>query len=224
MRLGLAMLAVILVSTTVMLVQPQEPQAGTTVQLYLDLAPTGKGAGGPTFQVGAIPPNCSTWHELYPSYCATHHQSSYDDNGDGVISPCDVIWLGGNPYHIVWVGPTYFVTCSPTPGGPPVREAVFEPTNPNPTGNPICEIWHEVYPNFCAEMHIDSWLDNGNGVLDECDFVDTQNDPGGPPGSVAYYHIDRIGCNIIVEPGPTPSEKSTWGKIKSRFQKLIGQD
>jgi hypothetical protein len=206
---------------------PQDaPQAGSVVQLYLDLEPVpAKGGAGPSFQVGPIPPNGSTWHELYPAYCTVYPQDDYDDNGDGVMSPCDVITLGGIPYHITWVGPTYYVTCSPTPGGPPVREAVFEPVNPNPTGNPICEVWHEVYPNFCSEIHIDSFLDNGNGVLDECDFVDTQSDPSGVPGQTSFYHIDRIGCNIRVEPvPPTPTERSTWGRIKDRFNKIFDND
>jgi hypothetical protein len=78
-------------------------------------------------------------------------------------------------------------------------------------------VWHEVWPNFCNEIHIDSWLDNGDGRLSECDFVDTQNDPSAPPGTTVYYHIDRIGCDITVEPGPTPSKESTWSKIKRFF-------
>ncbi len=198
------------------LVPAEAPKAGTATQIYLDLVPQSKGTL-PGLLVGGVPPNGSAWHELYPAYCGTYTQTGYIDNGDGVISACDGISLNGVPYHITWAGPTYFVTCSTSPGGPPLREVVYEPVQPNPTGNPICEVWHEVHPNFCREIHIDSWLDNGNGVLDVCDIVDVQNDPSLPPGQVAYYHIDRIGCNIIIEPVETPAEPSTWSKIKSLF-------
>ncbi len=187
------------------------PGGGTAGQpgdtLYLDLEEPG-------LRVPGIPPNCATWHELYPAFCVPHHQDSYDDaDGNGELSPCDNIVLNGVNYHITWVGPTYHVTCSQSPGGPPLGTAIFDSQNPNPEGNPLCEIWHEVWPEFCREIHIDSWIDNGNGYLDECDYVDT-NTPEGP----IYYHIDKITCDIIVEPGPVSIEDSTWGKIKSFFR------
>lgn len=183
--------------------------------LYLDLASAGAPGGGPMPLVSnAIPPNCSSWHELYPTYCGTWHQDDYTDNGDGVVSPCDIIRLNGIAYHVVWVGPTYFVTCSTTPGGPPVRTAAFEPVgNLPPDSNPICQVWHEVWPNFCQQIHIDSWHDNGNGILDVCDEVDVNTATG-----TIFYHIDRIGCNVVVEPVPiTPTRQSTWSWLKGLF-------
>lgn len=188
--------------------------AGLT-RLYLDLVEPGSPGGGRVPLVGnTIPPNCSSWHELYPVYCGTWHQDGYTDNGDGVVSPCDIIRLNGIAYHVVWVGPTYFVTCSRTPGGPPERTAVFEPVgNPPPGNNPICQVWHEIWPNFCQQIHIDSFHDNGNGVLDACDEVDTNDATG-----TLFYHIDRIGCNIVVEPVPvTPNRRGTWSWLKGLF-------
>lgn len=188
--------------------------AGLTT-LYLDLqAVPNQGGGHGLLVSNTIPPNGSSWHELYPVYCGTWIQDGYTDNGDGVVSPCDIIRLSGIPYHVTWVGPTYFVTCSQTPGGPPVRTAAFEPVGNYPPGsNPICQVWHEVWPNFCQQIHIDSWHDNGNGVLDECDEVDTNSATG-----TLFYHIDRIGCNVVVEPVPvTPSERGSWSWIKGIF-------
>lgn len=191
--------------------------AGTVSQLHVELVQTGGPGGRLQPMVGGVPPNCSTWHELYPAFCGTYHQDDYEDNGDGVVSACDRIKLNGLVYHIVWAGPTYWTTCSPTPGGPGTT-VIFEPTQPATGENPICEIWHEVYPNFCQQIHIDSWLDNGDGHLTVCDVVDVQDPTGLPP---RYYHIDRIECDITIEPVIVPVKPSTWGKVKSFFGGLI---
>ncbi len=188
-------------------------RSGSPVEMHLDLS-VSPGKPLNTTDVGpGIPPNCSTWHELFPVYCAPHHQSGYEDaDSSGTISPCDIIVLGTVPWHVKWVGPTYFVTCRPPDGGP-LTSVVFEPSTVNPTENPICEVWHEIWPNFCREIHIDSFHDaNSNGRLDECDEVDV-NTPAGP----VFYHIDRIGCNIIVQDPRTPSKQSTWGWIKDQY-------
>jgi len=181
---------------------------GPVGTLYLDLE-------NPGFR-GGIPGDCSTWHELYPAFCAPHHQDSYDDaDGNGEVSVCDVIRLNGIDFHVVWVGPTYHTTCSDQPGGPPLGTAIFDVQNLNPDGNPLCEIWHEVYPEFCHTIHIDSWIDgNENGFLDECDIVDTNT-----PEGIFFYHIDRISLDIIVEPGTVSVEETTWGKIKNFFRR-----
>ena len=181
--------------------------AGVAADLHVELVvPTRP--GGPAPLVGPIPPAGSSWHEIYPAFCATYTQDGYEDNGDGVVSACDRIRLNGVLYHIEWAGPTYWTTCSTTPGGPGPTVA-FEPTQPSTGENPICQIWHEVYPNFCQQIHIDSWHDNGNGVLDVCDVVDNLT-PEGP----RYYHIDRIECNITIREVTTPVNPSTWSRIK----------
>jgi len=184
--------------------------AGTATQLHVELVQQGK-AGGPTPLIGPIPPNGSSWHELYPAFCGTYTQDAYEDNGDGVVSACDRIRLGGVLYHIVWAGPTYWTTCSTTPGGPG-STVIFEPTQPSNGENPICQVWHEIYPDFCQQIHIDSWIDNGDGLLSVCDVVDVQDPTGLPP---RYYHIDRIECDITIEPVTVPVAPSTWSKVKS---------
>lgn len=173
------------------------PVYGEGTQLYLDLESTLLGPG--------IPPNCSAWHELYPTHCASHHQDGYNDaDSDGMISPCDMITLNGVTYHIVWVGPTYFLTCLPQG-----EQVVYEPMGDPSGGNPICEVWHEIFPNFCQETHVESWQDNGDGVLSPCDIVDWQG---------MNYHLDRIGLNIIVVPGPVSVDPESWGEMKDRYR------
>lgn len=182
---------------------------------FLVPATDARAAGGPGFiyldledpiPLGpAIPGTCATWHELWPAFCAPRHQDGYDDgDGDGMISPCDGITLDGVAYHIVWVGPTYFLTCLSNG-----QQAGYEPTNPTPGGNPTCEIWHEVFPNFSQELHVDDWQDNGDGVISPCDNVAI----GG-----RLYHIDRIGLNIIIEPGTVSVDPESWGKVKDAYR------
>jgi hypothetical protein len=36
-------------------------------------------------------PICTWWHEIYPVYCPMWHISSWEDNGDGMLSPSDQI-------------------------------------------------------------------------------------------------------------------------------------
>lgn len=167
--------------------------------IYLDL-------DEPLVRNAAPPADCATWHELYPNYCIPHHQDAYQDSdGDGMISPCDVIVLDGSDFHIIWVGPTYFLRCL-VDG----TELVCEPTQPPSGGNPTCEIWHEVYPSFCMEHHVDDWVDtDGSQTLTVCDEVIIA-------GKV--YHVERIGLDIRIEPGPTALDTDPWSRIKALYR------
>lgn len=72
-----------------------------------------------------------------------------------------------------------------------------------------CSTWHELYPGYCNPHHQDGWEDNGDGVISACDYVLI----GG-----VWCHIDRVGLNIFVVPGPIGTEQGTWGKIKKFFR------
>ncbi len=153
-----------------------------------------------------IPPNGADWHELYPSFCVIHTQDDYGDNGDGEVSACDLITLSGVLYHVDWAGPTYFLYNVTT------GEVKFaEPTNPNPGGNHVCETWHEIAPEFCREWHVDEWDDNGDGIVSQCDYVVLDG---------ATWHIEEINLDITISPG-SPTERSTWGRIKDFFGSLL---
>ncbi len=157
-----------------------------------------------------IPSNGSQWHELFPNFCDVWTQDDYLDNGDGEVSPCDAINLVNaagdvSGWHITWVGPTYYLvnTANPEDIG------YLEPTEPQGGGDPTCETWVEIWPNNGMQWHIDGWEDNGTGVLDECDLVLIAGD---------WYHIEHIGLNITVEPGPISNELKSWGEIKSQYE------
>jgi hypothetical protein len=176
------------------------PAAGQSIHLEL--------VGVPGRADVPVPPVCESWHELYPNYCVVHHQDDYDDSGDGFISPCDRIVLDGETCHIDWVGPTYHLLG--TPGGR--DEMYLEPQDGAWSRNPVCETWHEVYPAFCTDRHVDGWEDNGDGVLSPCDVVFV----GGRP-----WHLESVGVNIIVTP-ESPVQQGTWGRIKQLFGTLFG--
>ena len=153
-----------------------------------------------------VPPNCSYWHELWPEYCTSHHQDDYEDGGDGQVTECDHIILDGVRYHITWVGPTYHLV-QPSSR----QEMLVEPTTVQDGRDPTCEVWHEVYPVFCNEHHVDLWEDEGDGVVSPCDMVLLDD---------VWYHIEEVGLNIYVEEDD-PVEQSTWGLLKSFFKKLL---
>jgi len=55
-------------------------------------------------------PTCEMWHEIYPDHCLAHHVDAWEDNGDGLLGPCDVIYFAGEPWHLVGVGLNIAVT------------------------------------------------------------------------------------------------------------------
>lgn len=153
-----------------------------------------------------VPPACSTWHELYPNHCTDRHQTGYGDDGDGFVSVCDQIVLDGLSYHIDWVGPTYYLE-----GIPGRQGGMYLEPQDVPGRNPVCETWHEVYPDYCLVHHVDAWEDNGDGVLSPCDMVWFADEP---------WHLEAVGFNIIVTPD-SPVEPGSWSRIKQLFRTLF---
>jgi hypothetical protein len=206
-RVAALLFLIVAIPSFFMFHSPAPPANAAVGDLYLELAPSPLAPGVLSFGVAgpAIPPTGSMWHELYPAFCTMQPQEGYGDNGDGVVSVCDAIQWGGVVYHIDWVGPTYHLMAVGTSA-----DTYWEPADPthNP-GNPVCESWQEVHPEFGMLHHIDDWQDaNGTGVVDACDMIAS----GG-----VLYHVEEVSLNIRVTPGGTPTEKSTWGKIKSHL-------
>ena len=141
------------------------------------------------------------WHELYPEYCNEYHLSDWEDNGDGVLSPCDYIVLTGETeevYHVDEMTVTIFVSLPAvdqepialefTGGYDEVERAIYEP---------ICTYWHEIRPVFCPEYHLKYWDDNGDYYLSYCDWiylVDLETGEGD------WYHVEEVTWDIIVSP------------------------
>ena len=147
-----------------------------------------------------LPANCSTWHELYPNFCLSHHQDGYTDNGDGVVSACDNIVLDGITYHIDWAGPTYKLEYFSS-------TSYWEPVGQ--TGNdPYCSTWHQVHPMFCQTGHVDGWEDTDlSGTVTACDYITI--------GGITY-HVAGVQLDIQISV-TSAVEQASWGMIKSLF-------
>jgi len=149
----------------------------------------------------------SIWHELYPEYCRLYELTSWKDtNKDSKLSPSDFIDLtdikAGEVtwYHIDRVTLTIKITEKYV--DPPVT-LYAEFTGPfdqffEPIMNPVCTIWHVIYPpeNFSTYFHLTSWEDNGDGVLSYCDQIDVEFEH--EPGKTRWYHVEELACDIVI--------------------------
>jgi len=164
-------------------------------QMYLEF-------GGPPVRYDdTIPPDGSQWHELYPTFCNAHTQNGYEDNGDGVVSMCDVIIIDGIRYHVDWAGPTYYLTYAE-----PYMERWVEP-------EPGTEFLHEVAPNFCQTWEILEWEDTDqDGEVSFCDMFLLSD---------GWWHVEDVRLDITVTEEPSPTQQSTWTTIKNFFSDLF---
>jgi hypothetical protein len=163
-------------------------------------------------------PVCTYWHEIYPEFCKWHHLSDWDDNTDGVLSPCDSIELTdlatqeADWFHVDEVTLTIWVT--KWTGQPLVPEEdqvclEFEAGYDYMEGamvQPICTDWHEIYPEFCNRFHIDDWIDNGDDFLSFCDWILLRDLV---TQATAWCHVDEVATNIIITPTTAPVTEYT---------------
>lgn len=154
----------------------QDPTA--TQQIHLDLESTTNLTAGW---------GCTNWHELYPVNCNPWHLDRIE--GDGQLRACNFAWFNGLRFHIDWVGPTYFLDCLGI-----IAEPIGDPTV---DADPIGEVWHEVYPDYCTEHVVDGWEDaDGNGSISECDIVILDG--------VLVCHVRRVSTDVIISRAPSP--------------------
>jgi general secretion pathway protein D len=158
-------------------------------------------------------PVCTDWHALYPpeEYCNWYHIDAWEDNDDGLLSPCDQIKMTLQPdgpteeYHVENVTLTLKVDSKYIEleiGDAPVEDALVC------MANPLYTLWHEVYPEFCGRYELTGWEDNCNGVLDICDYVELT-----PVGALegTWYHVEEVSWDMVVKkkvvpPPPPPPE------------------
>lgn len=121
------------------------------------------------------PSICTDWVEMHPTYGAEHHQNEpWFDNGDSVISVCDYVNLGDSyTWHVEYHGVNFELKCIAFPGSTlwvrPPKSAPGGGLHTIASSDPTCQIWHEIYPTYCSGLHIEGWLDNGDGIIDLCD-------------------------------------------------------
>lgn len=142
-------------------------------------------------------PTCTIWHEIYPEYCNKYHIVDWEDNDDGLLSPCDQIKMTLQPegptkeYHVDYVTLTINITDPSVPGWWMLLEYYYEGSVETMywvKTHPVGSWWFE--PGWIGPMHeIQDWSDNCNGVLDYCDYVMFYD---------YWYHIEDVTVDIIV--------------------------
>jgi outer membrane protein assembly factor BamB len=150
----------------------------------------------------------SEWHELYPQYCNYYILTSWvDTDGSGSLTPSDQIDFTNMEtgekiwYHLDRLTWTIFITDIEAPP-PPLQlyaELEYPPKQtPPPVTNPIGTDWHMVYPpeSYCRRFHVESWYDNGDGVLSYCDTIDGEYMD--QPGLYYYYHVEEVAMDLIL--------------------------
>ncbi|MFC1970283.1 right-handed parallel beta-helix repeat-containing protein [Chloroflexota bacterium] len=151
-------------------------------------------------------PVSTQWHEIWPLLYRHYHLSSWEDNGDGILSYCDEIGLDEESdgqvrlYHVEEVTITLFVTHNET--GKAMYIELEGGYNASVLMSPVCTQWHEIYPVFCREYHLSDWEDtNMSGNLTPCDYVVLTNNA---TGRVAWWHVEDVATDIVVALKPPP--------------------
>jgi hypothetical protein len=170
------------------------------------------------------------WDELYPLFGRDYHLSSWEDNGDGILSYCDTIDMYEKPdgeprdYHVENVTITLYLTPELNTliisdgfgvhllGEPPMYVELEGGYDPAALTDPIGTQWHEIYPDFCTPYNLTAWDDNTNGVLDFCDYILLTDKES---GNFTSWHVEDVAIDILVcrEPPPVGGEAYPVDKI-----------
>jgi hypothetical protein len=172
------------------------------------------------------------WHELYPTFCSNYTLTSWEDNGDGILSSCDTIDVQRPDgevewYHVENVTITLYVRFEEDgengPDSPLAPLEALQPIyieheggyDPAVLKAPNCTYWHEIYPNFCTRYHLINWKDsNPTDKLDPCDSILLQKEDfdsvrlGDGVGDVidnhmaTPWHVEEVAIDIVVSPAP----------------------
>ena len=158
-----------------------------------------------------IPPDGSEWEALVSTEGSTWDhtlvQSSYDDDGDGVVSAGDWIWgqgssLARDAISVIYAGPLYRLV---------ENDWVLTPVATS-GGSPVCETWEVLLP---TGMHGDTF------------HVDDWSGPGGEPQEGDQINLNGTwytiaGITLVVQGDfGTPVEATTWGRIKTWLSRIF---
>jgi hypothetical protein len=77
--------------------------------------------------------------------------------------------------------------------GAPPPTFVSETADPFDPTDPIGSRWHELHPNYCNYMTLESWFDNGDQVLSASDQIDMLNETD---GWLYWWHVDDVTVTI----------------------------
>ena len=67
--------------------------------------------------------------------------------------------------------------------------------------DPLHSDWHELYPTYCDWWTLESWLDNGDGILSASDQIDMDNTDN--PGEHLDFHVEWVNPTPVADDGKT---------------------
>lgn len=165
--------------------------------------------------VDIIDPICTDWHELCPDKSNNYHCTSWEDNGDGYLSPSDQIDLTDHQGTVHW----YHVDALTVnmwlidmePGLKQKYAVKFNGTLEEFKYEfkyvPECTQWLEVYPFYnptaCwqiqREWHLVEWIDTGEpyGELSPCDEIMMQDKD---TGELRTFHVEALTTDMWITP------------------------
>lgn len=150
-------------------------------------------------------PKCTYWHEIWPVISNMYHLSSWEDGqeegepGHGILSACDQIDLTDLTtnektwWHVERVSTDIWISRKIAPYDCLCLDKRDEPYIIEP-GNPECTWWHELWPVYCREWHIQTWEDNDDGILSRCDQIKLQDH--------SWWHVDKVTITITLKKKP----------------------
>ena len=165
------------------------------------------------------------WHELYPECSVNDYDTlEWEDNGDGLLNPCDNITLALLPtgltdkYHVENMTLTLNLTvedvAGPMPFTPGERiyieylSAIYYGWEwmYYPKTHPLYTDWEVICPTdlFSYPLTIENWYDNCNGVLSYGDMLELLSPDGGLWVTVDEVAVDITVKKITEEPPPPP--------------------
>jgi hypothetical protein len=175
-----------------------EAQAQTPDPRYFDV-----GTQYAPGQGWAIPPPGTIWWELSPGFFEPHSQSSYVDNGDGVVSATDCIVeeVVNARWQVTKVTTSYIL-----------YETTRVESELPPAPVVLPQTWTHVPPTAGPPEEVTNWRDNNqNAALDADDDILI----GGN-----WRHVSVARCGATVEWSPTtPARPSTWGRMKCLYRR-----
>jgi len=156
-------------------------------------------------------PICTKWNQIDPELGPTRclHLTSWEDNGNGVLDPSDIIDmtpLYPNPgpveyYHVDFLSISLKLTPKPSPPVVPPPPFPDVPVylesalsyDEFDLSRPVCTKWHEIYPVYSRIWHLSSW-ENFYGLSPSDQIVLALKDEFGEPipGTEAEYHVDKL--------------------------------
>jgi len=160
-------------------------------------------------------PMTAIWYQLCPEYGPWWMCVKWIDNGNGYLDPCDYMKLfevdllgqEGEWWHVERVTVTVRLKDEP-PQWPPL----FLEWTGEEVGVPFDPIgpWHEVYPKYCTPWQCIDWIDNGSGVLDECDWLIFETAEG-----IVEKHVAEVGTDleVVKQNPPCPADVNGDGVV-----------